>query len=256
MALKDKSLFLYGFEINNTNQNLPFKASSGGAALNAVIPASFYTLATLATAIAAALNATDTANVYTVTVDRTAGSNLQNRITIATNGAFLSLLFSTGTLAASSIRDVINFGHSDLTGSTSYQNSTTSGTAFKTGWYGKNYQIPSANLRSIGSVNVATDGTKENIWWSIQQFLSVEFQYEAQADVLVTWAPFLEWMSKGRPFDFTPEVGTPATFYSVTLDKSNTDPKGMGITMKEMLPDFPLLYTTGPMEMRLLPGTY
>lgn len=256
MALKDKSLFLYGFTIDQTNQNLPFKASSGGSQLNAVIPASNYTLATLATAIQVALNSTDNANVYTVTVDRTAGSNLQNRITIATNGAFLSLLFSTGTLAASSVRDVINFGHSDLTGSTSYQNSATSGTAFSTAWYGKNYQIPQANLRTIGAVNVAADGTKETIWWSVQEFLNVEFQYEAQADVLATWAPFLKWISKGLPFDFTPEIKSPSTFYSVTLEKSSGDTKGLGITMKEMIPDFPLLYSTGPMEMRLISGTY
>ncbi len=256
MALTDKSLFLYGFTIDNTNQNLPFKASGGGPQINATIPASNYTLATLATAIAAAMNAIDTANTYTCTVDRTAGSNLQNRITIATNGAFLSLLFSTGTLAASSIRDVINFGHSDLTGATTYTNSTTSGTSFSTAWYGKNYQIPQSNLRTIGSVNISADGTKETIWWSVQQFLSIEFQYEAQAVVLATWAPFITWMSKGLPFDFTPEIKHPTTFYSVTLEKSSGDPKGLGFMMKEMIPDFPLLYTTGSMEMRLLAGTY
>lgn len=252
MALKDKSLFLYGFEVNSTNQYLPFKNSGGGSEIDAVIPTAFYTLSTLAAAIALAMNTADPANTYSVTIDRTVSSNLQNRITIATNGAFLSLLFNTGTVAATSIRDLINFGHSDLTGATSYQNSTTSGTSLKTAWYGHNYQPPTANLKTIGAVNVSASGVKEGIWWSIQQFIEVEFMYEAEADVLVSWVPLMNWMIKQRPFELTPEIKTPATTYSVTLEKSSADGKGLGMVMKPQLPDFPLMYTTGPLQFRIL----
>src|SRR5882672_1955093 len=128
MALRSKSLFLYNFTVTIANQNLPFKAASLGSQLNAVIPVGTYSLSTLATAIATAMNAVDPANTYTVTVNRTISSGTQNRITIATSGSFLSLLFSSGTTAAASIRDLISFGHADLTGATTYTNSATSGT--------------------------------------------------------------------------------------------------------------------------------
>ncbi len=256
MALKDKSLFLYGFYVDNTNQYLPFRAVNAGPEIDAVIPASYYTLSTLCTAIALAMNTADPSNTYTVTIDRTVSSNLQNRITIATSGTFLSLLFSSSTLATASIRDMINFGHADLTGSTSYQNSTTSGTSLQTTFYGFNYQTPTVNLRTIGSQNLSARGDKEVVWWSVQQLLNVEFRYEAQANVLAYWQPMIAWMVKGRPIELTPEINTPATTYSVTLDKSSADGKGLGFQMKEMIPDFPFVYSTGPMEFRLVAGTY
>ncbi len=256
MALKDKSLFLYGLSVGTTNYYLPFKAASGGPEIDAVIPATYYTLTSLATAIALAMNTADTANTYTVTVDRTAGSNLQNRFTISTNGIYLSLLFGSSTLASLSIATTIGFTATDTTGSTSYTSSSTSGTALTTSWYGFNYQPPSVNLRTIGSVNMSADGSKETVWWSVQQFLGVEFKYEGQAYVLASWQPLLVWMSKGQPFEFTPEINTPATNYSCTLEKSQGDGKGLGFMMKEMIPDFPFVYATGAMEFRLLAGTY
>lgn len=256
MALKNNSLFLYSYEVNNTNNYLPFLSTNGGNEIDAIIPAGFYTLATLATAIAAAMSLADPANTYSVSVNRTISSNTQNRITISTSGAFLSILFASSPFASVAITSLINFGTSDLTGSTSYTNSSTTGTGFQTSWYGFNFQPPSLNLRTIGNVNLATDGTKEVIWWSVQQFLGVEYRYEPQAYVLSAWQPFMEWASKGRPFELTPEVGTPNTVYSLTLEKSQADGKGLGFMMKEMIPDFPFLYATGPLEMRLVAGTY
>ncbi len=255
MALKDKSLFLYGFTVDSTNQNLPFLNVNAGAQFNAVIPASYYSLSGLAAAIALAMNTADTANIYTCTVDRTQSANLQNRITIATSGSFLSILFSTGTTAATSIRDVINFPHTDKTGATTYTNALTSGTAIQTAWYGANYIPPQAYQRNNGDVSVSADGTKEGISWAINQFIQVEYKYEAQATVLATWDPFIQWMIKQRPFDYTPEIKTPTTFYSVTLEKSPADGKGLAFMMKEMLPDYPFVFTTGALEFRVT-GTY
>ena len=252
MALKAKSLFLYNFSITSSNQNLPFKAASLGPEIDAVISVGTYSLATLATAIAAAMNSADSANVYTVTVDRTADSGTGNRITIATSGSFLSLLFSTGTTAPSSIRDVISFGHSDLTGATTYTNSSSSGTALVTSWYGNNYEPPQVNKTNFGTVNVSTNGTKEAITWTIQSFIGVEFKYEAQATVLTAWSALISWMIQQQPFDFTPEISAPTVFYPVTLEKSSSDGKGLGFNMKEMLPDFPFMFTTGPITMRVI----
>ncbi len=255
MALRDKSLFLYGFAIDNTNQYLDFINVGAGTQIHAVIPASFYTLGTLATAIALAMNTADPTNTYTCTVDRTTSGGLQNRITITTNGAFLSLLFSSGTYAATSITSVINFGSADLTGALTYTNALTSGTSLRSSFYGFNYTPPQAYQKSIGDVSVSASGVKEGISWSIQQFIQVEFKYEPYASVLAYWDPFIQWMILQKPFEFMPEPSSPATVYSVTLEKSPGDGKGLGFLMKEMLPDFPFLYATGLLEFRVV-GLY
>jgi len=252
MALQAKSLILYNISIDSTNQNLPFKAASLGSEKNAVLAVGSYSLSSLADAIAAAMNLADTANTYTVTIDRTVNSGQENRLTIATSGSFLSLLFSSGTTAPSSVRDLLSYGHSDLTGATSYQNSGSTGIALVTAWYGNNYQPPTVFQKNFGTVNVATDGTKEGITWTIQRFIGVEFKYEAQAGVYANWDPLITWMIQQKPFEFTPEISSPTTFYQVTLEKSSDDGKGLGFNMKEMLPDFPFMFTTGPMTFRVI----
>ncbi len=75
MALTDKSLLLYGFTVTTANQNLPFLNVSLGAQINASVPAGYYSLSGLATAIALAMNTADPTNTYTCTVNRAAGSN-------------------------------------------------------------------------------------------------------------------------------------------------------------------------------------
>lgn len=262
MALTDKSFFNYGLEITTSNYYIPFKNSGGGSEIQAVIPVGFYTRATILTAIATAMNTADPTNTYTCTIVRgftSAGTGSPRTgalITIATSGSFLSLLWGSSAVAASSAHSILGFPNGDQTGETSYQSSTYLGTTLLTSWYGFNYQRPDANLRTIGSVNIAADGTKEVVWWSVQQFISVEFRFEPQAYVLSDWLPLLQWMAKGRPFEFTPITSSFSTVYSVTLEKSMADSKGLGFQMKEMLPDFPFQYQTGALEFRLLAGTY
>lgn len=251
MALTSKSLFLYDLEVRDDNQNLPFRAVALGPQLNAVIPVGFYSLTALALAIKGAMQVADPARIYTVTVDRTFSSGTQNRITISTNGVYLDLLFATGTLAASSIRDLIAFGIFDYTGFTSYQNAATSGTALVTAWWANNYQPPEAFVQNFGTVNVSASGEKEAITWSIQRFIGAEYKFEPQAKVLVDWKPLLSWMIQQKPFDFTPQIASPNVVYDVTLDKSQADGKGMAFNMLEMLPNYPFLHTTGPMVMRV-----
>ncbi len=255
MALRDKSLFNYGITIDATNQYLDFLNVGAGSQYHAVIPASYYTLGTLATAIALAMNQADPTNTYTCTVDRTYGSNLQNRITIATNGSYLSLLFASGTYTLTSIATTIGFTATDKTGALTYTSAATVGTALQPVWYGNNYTPPQAYQKNTGDVAISASGVKEGISWSIQQFIQVEFKYEPNASVLAYWDAFIQWMILQKPFEFTPEVNVPSVVYSVTLEKSPGDGKGLGFMMKEMTPDFPFVYTTGSLEFRVI-GLY
>jgi hypothetical protein len=251
MALRSQSLFLYELEVRADNQNLPFRAVFLGPQLNAVIPAGYYSLTSLMSAIEAAMGVADPANTYTVTADRTVNSGTENRITITTSGAYLDLLFATGTLAASSCRDLISFGIFDYTGATFYTNGATSGVALVTEWYAKNYQPPEVFVKNFGSVNVSTNGEKEAITWTIQRFIAGEWEFEPEAKVLTEWRDLISWMIQQKPFDFTPEILLPTVFHEVTLEKSTEDGKGLGFNMREQVPKYPFRYTTGAMTMRV-----
>jgi len=253
MALRSKSLFLYGFEVTVNNQYIPFKNSSGGSVINASIATGFYSLTSLIAAIQTAMNLSDPTNTYTVTADRSFSSGTQNRVSIATSGTYLSLLFSSGSLASASVRDLIGFAHTDRTGATTYQGTISAGTALQTDWYGKNYKPPASTLKNIGAVNISAKGIKEAITWSIMQFIEVEFENEAQAKVLAYWPQLIQWMIQQRPFDFTPETSSPSTVYSVTLDKTGDDGQGLAMSMKELVPDRPFMFTTGQLTFRVIP---
>ena len=251
MALTARSLFLYDLEVRADNQNIPFRAVFLGAQLNGVVPVGFYSLTSLLSAIKAALEIADPANTYTVTADRTFVGGTENRITIATSGAYLDLLFATGTLAASSIRDLIAFGIFDYTGFTTYTNGDSTGVALVTEWYGNNYQPPEVFTRNFGNVNVSASGIKEAITWNVQSFIGVEFKFEPQAKVLTEWSDLINWMIQQKPFDFTPEITSPSVVIEVTIEKTSEDGKGLAFNMREMIPQYPFMYTTGAMTFRV-----
>lgn len=251
MALKAQSMFLYGLEVTANNSSLDFKNSSGGSVLMATLTQGFYSLGGLATEIIKQLQFADPTNTYSVTVDRTIAGGTQNRLSISTSGAFLSLLFGSGPRSASTVAPLIGFTSIDHTGSTSYVGATSCGTILTTEKEGFNYLPVEMDQLIYGNVNVSANGTKEAVVFQIQQFWSVEFRYEPEAKVKTEWLNLNQWMIQQRFFEFTPEITSPTAFYEGTLEKSQKDGKGLGFQFKEMLPNFPFEYQSGPMVFRL-----
>lgn len=251
MALKNQSLLLYNLQVTPSNNALDFKNASGEPEINATLTVGFYSLSSLLTEVQRALFAADNTNVYTVTADRTVAGGLQNRITISTSGTFLSLLFASGSRNATSCASLLGFT-GDQTGSTTYTGTSTSGTALVPDLVGYNYLPPTSYKRVQGAVNISASGVKEAIVFQIQQFITIQFKYEEEAKVASQWSPFWDWSIQQRPFDFTPDITSPNTVYPVTLEKTQADGKGIGFQMKEMLPSFPFLYDTGPLEFRVV----
>jgi hypothetical protein len=101
------------YVVDATNDKIDFKESGGGPELTATLTSGTYTELTFAAEIKAQLEAIG-AETYTVS-----RSSSNGKWTIS-GGAFLSLLFSTGTNAATSCRSLIGYGSSDYTGSSSY----------------------------------------------------------------------------------------------------------------------------------------
>lgn len=256
MALTGKSLFLYGYSVTSHNNTIDFKASLGGETLSAVLNTGDYSLNLLLEEVVSAMEAVDPDNVYTATALRTYSSNTENRITISiAPSTYLSLLFSSGPNTAATAASLLGFNVSDYTGSTSYTGAITTGTAFIPTLIGYNYLGPLFTQRKQGVVTESASGWKEAVIFSNQKYIQVEYKYNPEADVIVDWFPFLDWSTAQKPFDFTPNYETsPCEIYSVTLDKTSYDGKGMAYQMKEMLPQFPFLYDSGLMTMKLTPS--
>lgn len=251
MALKNKSLILYGLQITADNSSIDFKISGGGSELMATLVQGFYSVSSILLEVKRAMQAADPSNTYTVTADRTVNGGTEVRITISTSGVFLSILFATGSRTASSAGPTLGFS-GDQTGSTTYTGTSTVGTSIISEYVGYNFVSPDRYRKVQGSVNISASGEKEAIVFQIQRFIKVQFKYEPEAKTVMEWSPFWDWAIQQRPFDFTPDyVLEPNTFYEVTLEKTPLDQKGIGFLMNEMLPKFPFFYDTGLIEMRV-----
>ena len=102
------------YEITDSNNKIDFKELGVGPEITATIINGNYDATGLALAIKTAFEAV---GAETYTISFAVGSGLW---TVSTTGAFLSLLFSTGTNASSSVRNAIGFGLNDFTGGTVY----------------------------------------------------------------------------------------------------------------------------------------
>lgn len=250
MALAQKSLFLYGFEVTSLNSSIDFKTTSMGSEKNATLNLGFYSLTSLMEEIVRAMGVADASQTYTVTANRNVSGGLENRVTIAATGGFLSLLFASGSRAASSTCTLIGFLPADQTGAATYTGSSSAGTRLVTTYAGYNYGPPDFNKEIQGAHSISASGVKESIVFQIMKFISIEFKYEAKAFVLSSWVPMMDWAIQQRSFEFTPEYDTPGTFYEVTLEQTAKGSTGMAYSLAEMLPQFPNLYQTGPMRFR------
>lgn len=250
MALTGKSLFLYGFEVTENNRSIDFRRVGAGPELQATLTLGFYSLTSLATEIVRAMQEVDALNEYTVSVDRTLAGGTENRVTIATDGAYLDLLFGSGSRAASSIASLIGFAASDRTGATSYEGTSSAGTTLQPEEFGYQYLDPDKYRKINGSVNISTSGVKESIVFQIQKFWQVQFKYEPETKVNTEWKDLMTWMIQQRRIEFTPNIGSPSTFFDGTLERTTADGQGLGYIMKEMLPQFPFFYDTGVLLFR------
>lgn len=251
MALSSLSLMNYGLEVTTLNQNLDFLNVSSGSVNTAVIPLGFYSSSGLAQAVALAMQSVDLVNSYTVSVDRNVLGGTQNRITIASSGTFLTLLFGSGPNLITSIGPLLGFNQADYIGSTTYTGSQSTGTPLIPEFFAYSYLDTNNMAKVFGAVNISTSGLKEAVVFQIQQFIQLSFCHEPFSN-LPQWTAFFLWAIQQRPFDFIPQISDPSTSFQVTLDKTQYDAQGLGYQMSEELPDFPNLYQTGPMVYRVI----
>lgn len=250
MALTSQSTFLFGYEVNEFNSSIDFQAATGGPILTATLNFGAYSSDQLLAETKTALEAADPINNYTLTIDRTINSGTENRITFSTNGTFFELLWLSGPRNATSAHALYGFPQADYSGATAYTGNTTSGILLTPDYVAYNYLGPEFMRTVFGTVSITAGGIKEAIVWQVQQFFQAEFKFEPQTKVIAEWQPFLEWAIQQKPFEFTPQITAPTTYYGCTLETTGADGKGLGYVMSEQLPDFPFKYKTGMMKFR------
>lgn len=108
------------FVITSSNNKIDFQEVNAGTVYTAILTVGTYTSTTLAALIATKMGAAGGTGVYTVTY-----SQLTGLWTIATNLAYLKILWNTGTNTATSVGPAIGFSAlSDSSGATTYTGST------------------------------------------------------------------------------------------------------------------------------------
>lgn len=249
MPLRSRSLFTYGIQVTELNRSIDFRIENAGEELNATLTLGFYSVSSLAVEVKRALEEADLDNEYTVTVDRTAAGGTQNRITIETDGAFLELLFGTGTREASSAADLLGFASSDCTGDTEYTGTGSVGYSLVSPYSGNDWIPPSLYKKNLGVVNVTASGFKEAITFATQKFFQVRFTWISDSS-LSEWEELMTWLVAQKPIDFTPEISSPATVYEASLESTPFDSSGLGFTLPES-PKGSGLYDTGILKFRI-----
>lgn len=234
MALKNQSLFLYGYQITKSNSSIDFRAVSLGPILQATLKLGYYSLATLLDQIVSAMQAVDPNNLYTVTANRNIMGGLENRTSIATSGAYLDILGLTGPRVASSALPLIGWNSMDYTGATTYTGQSTSGTVLVPQFVGYNFIPPTINIKNFGAVNVSISGDEEAVTFALQKFWQAQFKWETTAS-LVAWTALFLWIIQHRSIDFTPDITDPTTFYTGVIVSTATDGKGLAWKPTEML---------------------
>src|SRR5271157_1826199 len=109
MAQFDRSLFLYGFDITADNQFINFQKASGGPVLTAIIPIGNYTCTQFLFQVSVQMQLADGSNTYNVSINRGVPSVSSNRVTIATSGSYLNILFGSGINSANSCAALLGF---------------------------------------------------------------------------------------------------------------------------------------------------
>lgn len=256
--IKDRALFLYGFDITQDNRYLNFKNASLGAELTATLTIGNYTATEVLAEIKRAMELADGVQKYTWTIDRSVSGGLSNQISVSTDGSFLSILFGSGSNSASSVATMIGFTTSDYTGATSYTGAQ-AGTILYPDFAMWNYTNPDQYIMNDGSKNVSASGIKETLVFAQMKFAEAQWKYITDfggSTQATEWSNFLKYATKQLKFEFTPSVGEDLNaFYKMTLESTPADSNGMSFKLNLMVGvGLYRFYDTGMLKFRVVPS--
>lgn len=238
MALNTFSSFYYGYNIDDTNNIIPF--SEGGDELSANIEIGAYTLTEFLVAVKTALDSAGE-NTYTASVDRST-----RVITISSTGTF-SLLVSSGTTIGTSPYQLMGFtGGSDLTGQASYSAPSASGYKYEPQFVLQDYVSPEDYQEyADASVNESSSGLVEVLSFGLRSFIEMNIKFitdipqdgtrvKSNSTGVQDARQFFQYITQKFSFEFIPDLANPNTFYKVILESTPQSREGIGYKLREL----------------------
>jgi len=244
MTIQTYSGFTYGHTITEANKFLEFEESISGV-LIAELNVGSYTLGQFANEIARAMNAASLNESYTTSIDRAT-----RRITIQGSNTF-SLLINSGTTVGQSVFALAGFNGSDLTGLSSYEGDSPSGSFFEPQFLLQDYiDFDQDQIANNVTINETPSGILEVIKYGDINFMTCNIKYQKNqepdeprskgniikfsetgyTDLLL----FLRYAATKAPIEFIPDIDTPNSFTQCLLESTTRESKGTGFLLREL----------------------
>ena len=250
------SSFIYGHTIDNTN--FYFGIDEGGGEILVQLNAGAYSLTAFAIELGRALNEyTTVTNNYIVSIDRAT-----RKLTISADNIF-SVLITSSTQVTFSAYSLAGFSGADLTGATSYEGDTASGSIYLPQFKLQKYvQFDDQQGKQKAMLNTPADGSfVEVISYGSEKIMEAEIKFAMDYE-LDKGSPYTEnltgvsdlrafmlYSTTKAPMEFTPDIDTVATFTKCILDKTPEDSKGTKFKLKEDK-QWKETYSTGLIKFR------
>jgi hypothetical protein len=240
--LNTHSSFRYGHNV--TNENLFFPIDEGSGEIQVALKPGAYTLTDFATELARALNEfSEIENNYETSVDYETGF-----ITISGDSAF-DILLGTSSILAISVFSLAGFtGSLDLTGASSYESDSRSGSIYYTQFKIQGFvSLEEQESLAQASINIpATGSFEEVISYGLERIAEGKFTYitnifQAEGAPIrnrpngkAEFIDLLRALTRKYPVEFCPDESDQLTFNKLILSSASGDSKGTGYKLKEL----------------------
>jgi hypothetical protein len=257
MSLTTHSKFYFGYEISDEALYIDF--DEGGAELTAELDIGNYTLTDFADELARALNEAG-ALTYSVDVNRST-----RVLTISATGNF-TLRITSGSHLGTTAFGVAGFTGADVTGDNEYIGNAGAGSEYVTQFILQSYVSPEDFQEAIyGTVNQSASGAVEVVTFGELRFIEANLKYvtnvshgatgviRSDSSGVAKLRTFMQYLTTKAPLEFMPDEDTPATYYSVMLEGTPDDSKGLKYKLKELYSQgLPGYFETGNLKFRVL----
>ncbi len=255
--LQTKSVFYYGYVVDENNYQLDFDESGAGPYV-AELNVGSYTFESFADEIERALNATiGISNTYTVTEDRDTRT-----LTISATGNF-DLLISSGAHASTSVFTLAGFTGGDVSGVTSAEGNNASGSEYLPQFLLQKYIDPTIFKNPVtSSVNRSANGeVLEIVTFGKVGFIEFNIRYATDIDQgkgnaietnlngVSDLISFMDAVTNGETIEFMKDRASRSQKFDILIESTKTSKDGVGYKLKE-LGSVPGYFETGILKFR------
>jgi len=257
MAIYTRPTFYYGHVVTEVNRYIDFDEGTGE--VSAILRIGNYSFFDYTQEIARAMSEVGVQD-YAVTANRTT-----RNITIQAPLTF-SLTWATGSHTSASAKTLSGFISADLTGANSYTGTLASGKEYRPQFFLKDYTPKENFVKKVSvSKSESSSGVVEVLSFGSSQFTEFNLVLitnlpqpkdgiiENNASAVVNTIDFLTAITDQQTIEFMPDRDTPTSFSKAILESSESDGKGTGFKLKELInKNIPNYYETGKLTFRIL----